>query len=214
MRNGMIRNVVFDMGNVILKFDPAYFITRQGISDENDREILMREVFRSKEWVMMDWGLLTEDTAEPTIKMRIPERLYHAAEQLLHNWHQPNMILLGMEQLIRRLKRSGYGIYLLSNASAMQHEYWPKIEVSRLFDGELISCDVHMIKPMPGIYKYFTEHFGLVPEECVFIDDSPANVVGAEFCGWHGIVFNGDASDVEKQLTALGVKTDVNYKEH
>ena len=55
---------------------------------------------------------------------------------------------------------------------------------SRLFDGKLISCDVHTVKPCQRIYHLFTEKFSLNPEECVFIDDSPANVAGAAACGW------------------------------
>ena len=69
----MIRNIVFDMGNVLLRFEPELFMTRQGILDPGDREIVMREMFRSVEWVQMDMGILREETAEPLIMERIPE---------------------------------------------------------------------------------------------------------------------------------------------
>ncbi len=201
----MIRNIVFDMGNVILRFDPEYFMTREGILAEEDRKIIRNQLFRSVEWAMMDLGYLTEDTAEPLVLARIPERLHEKAIRLLRNWADAGETVPGMEDLVRRLKEDGYGIYLLSNASVAQHDYWPKAPVSRLFDGKLISCDVKIVKPCPEIYRLFTEKFGLKPEECVFIDDSHANVAGAIACGWQGIVFHGDAEEAEQQMKALGV---------
>ena len=202
----MIRNIVFDMGNVLLRFEPEYFMTREGITDEKDREVIRSELFQSAEWALMDLGLLTEDTAEPRVLARIPERLHEKTVRLLRNWAVPEAPIPGMESLVERLKAAGYGIYLLSNASVAQHEYWPKQSVSRLFDGKLISCDIKVVKPAREIYERFTQKFGLVPEECVFIDDAPANIAGAIACGWQGFVFRGDAEDAEKKLKALGVR--------
>ncbi len=201
----MIRNIVFDMGNVILKFDPEFFMAREGITDEMDRKIIRNELFRSLEWAQMDLGVLTEDTAEPLIRARVPEHLKTPVSRLIRNWAFPREMIPGMEDLVKRLKAAGYGIYLLSNASVMQHEYWPKMPVSQLFDGKLISCDVKVVKPCPQIYHLFTEKFGLKGEECVFIDDATPNVAGAVFCGWQGIVFHGDAEEAERKLRELGI---------
>ena len=71
----MIRNIVFDMGNVMIRFDPGYFITREGITDPADRKLVMNELFRSVEWAQMDSGVLTEETAEPLVLSRVPDRL-------------------------------------------------------------------------------------------------------------------------------------------
>ena len=109
------------------------------------------------------------------------------------------------EELIRSLKDRGYGIYLLSNASVAQHEYWPKFPVSRYFDGKLISCDVNVVKPCHRIFELFIERFALKPEECLFIDDAPANVAGAVDCGWHGIVFNGDTEELKQKMALYGI---------
>lgn len=201
----MIRNIVFDMGNVLLRFEPELFMTRQGILDPGDREIVMREMFRSVEWVQMDMGILREETAEPLIMERIPERLREKAKRLLYHWWEPREMMPGMEKMVQRLKRAGYGIYLLSNASRNQPEYWEKMPISQFFDGTMISGIVRVIKPTPAIYTLFTEEFHLVEEECVFIDDAPVNVAMAMTHGWKGIVFNGDAQAVEEKLHALGV---------
>ena len=71
----MIRNIVFDMGNVLVKFDPGMFMTREAILDPEDRQIVMRELFQSVEWAQMDMGVLNEDTLEPLVLPRVPERL-------------------------------------------------------------------------------------------------------------------------------------------
>ena len=111
----------------------------------------------------------------------------------------------GMEDLVRRLKETGYGIWLLSNASKMQPRYWRDVPASRYFDGTLISCDVNVVKPCRKIYRIFTERFSLKPEECLFIDDAPANVAGAIACGWQGIVFHGDAEELELKMSDAGI---------
>ena len=174
--------------------------------NEHDRKTILRELFQSVEWALMDLGMLTEDTAEPRVLARIPEHLHKTTVRLLRNWAFPHEPIPGMEELVQKLKRAGYGIYLLSNASVAQHDYWPKMPVSRLFDGKLISCDVRTVKPCPEIYRMFTDQFGLKPEECIFIDDSPANVAGAVSCGWQGIAFHGDAAEAEEKLRKAGVE--------
>jgi len=201
----MIRNIVFDMGQVMIRFDPEMFMDRAGIYDPDDRKLIRNELFRSVEWAQMDEGTLTEETAEPTILNRIPERLKETVRELLYNWAFPREQIPGMEDLVRRLKETGYRIWLLSNASAMQPKYWQKVPVSRYFDGTMISCDVKVVKPSREIYRLFTEKFILKAEECLFIDDAPANVAGAIACGWQGIVFHGDADELERKMIASGV---------
>ena len=201
----MIRNIVFDMGNVVIRFDPQYFIERAAIKDLEDRRLIMNELFLSVEWAQMDAGTLNEQTAEPLIIQRFPDRLKETVRTLLYTWAYPRDMIPGMENLIRRLKDAGYGIYLLSNASTAQHDYWPRYPVSNLFDGKLISCDVKTVKPCHRIYQLFTEKFSLIPEECIFIDDAPANVAGAVACGWRGIVFHGSAAELENKLRVSGI---------
>ncbi len=201
-----IRNIVFDMGNVMISFDPEAFIDRENIMDPEDRRLLLNEVFMSVEWAQMDSGILTEETAEPLIMKRIPERLQPVARNLLYNWAIPRAEIEGMPELVADLKNAGYGIYLLSNASAAQHRYWPLVPVSALFDGKMISCDVKVVKPMWEIYHLFIDRFALDPEECLFIDDATNNVAAAIACGWKGIVFHGRADELREKLRESGIQ--------
>ena len=202
----MIRNIVFDMGQVILTFDPKHFMDREKINDPEDRKLILNELFLSVEWAQMDAGTLTEETAEPLILERFPERLKETVRNLLYNWAYPRETIPGMEDIVKSLKDAGYSIYLLSNASKAQHQYWPLVPVSEYFDGKLISCDVKVVKPCHRIYELFTEKFDLNPEECIFIDDATANVAAAIACGWQGIVFHGDAEELKQKLRKAGVR--------
>lgn len=200
----MIRSIVFDMGQVLIRFDRELFIRRLGI-EGNDAQLLLREVFLSLEWAQMDWGSITDEEAVRSVCARLPARLHGAAERLVTMWDRPILPIDGMQALIRELKAAGYGIYLLSNASARQHEYWPRVPGAALFDGTLISCDVGYIKPQPEIYRAFLEKFGLSAAECFFVDDQPANVEGARRCGMAGAVFHGDVAALRRQLRTAGV---------
>lgn len=200
----MIRNILFDMGNVLIRFDRKLFLDRLDVSEE-DKTTLLREVFANVEWAQMDRGSKTEKTALQGMCRRLPERLHAAAEILTCHWDEPLVPIAGMYELVEELKEKGYGVYLLSNASIRQHEYWPRIPVSKFFDGKLISADVHAVKPQPEIYKLCLEKFDLVAEECFFIDDVNANIEGALHCGLSGAVFFGDVPRLRKELRAAGV---------
>lgn len=200
----MIKNILFDMGNVLIRFDRDYFITRLGVAEE-DKPLLMREVFLSVEWVQMDRGSIAEPEAVKRICRRLPERLHDAAEKLVAMWDRPILPIEGMYELVEDLKKAGYGIYLLSNASIRQHEYWPRIPAHVFFDGTIISADEGVMKPGAEYYLRALNRFGLKAEECFFIDDVPANIEGALFCGIQGAIFRGDAALLRQQLKAAGV---------
>ena len=200
----MIRNIVFDMGNVIIRFDRDAFIDRFGVTEE-ERKILLREIFLSPEWVMMDRGTLTDEQAADILCPRVPEHLRDIARKLIAFWDRPIMEIEGIEPLIEELKGKGYGIYLLSNASCRQPDYWQRVPAARFFDGTLISYSVKLVKPMPEIYEKFFETFSLKREECFFIDDSPANIEASLYVGMPGAVFHNDIRRLRRELRAAGV---------
>ena len=201
----MIKNIVFDMGNVLIRFDTDIFLDRVGITDPDDRRILKRNVYQSLEWARMDRGSLTDAEACAIMSERVPPRLKDAVTKLVEKWDRPILEIEGMYELVKELKEKGYHIYLLSNASYHQHDYWPDIPASRFFDGKLISCDVHLVKPQPEIFLLFCQQFGLKMDECFFIDDSPLNIEAACLCGMHGAVFHGDAGEMREKLKEAGV---------
>lgn len=200
-----IKNVIFDMGGVLLRFDREYFLTAAGVA-EADRKLLLNNVYLSVEWARMDRGSMTEAEAAESMCRHVPEQLHEKVHELVDRWDRPILPIEGMAQLVRELKEAGYGIYLLSNASYRQHEYWPRVPGNEYFDGTLISADVKLVKPEAEVYRLLYKTFSLVPEECVFIDDSTQNIEGAERTGMAGIVFHGDAQELRERLAELGVK--------
>ena len=200
----MIRNIVFDMGNVMIYFNKNLFLDRAGVTGE-DRRLLERIVFDSLEWARLDRGSLLEPEAERLMCSRLPERLHGYVREFVYDWDKPLYPVRGMAPLVRELKEKGYGIYLLSNAASRQHDYWPQIPGSECFDGTLISADVKLVKPQPEIYRLLCETFSLIPDECVFIDDAINNAEGAFLCGMHPIVFHDDVSELRARLRELDV---------
>ena len=202
----MIKNIVFDMGNVLVYFNRDMFLDRVGVTDPEDRKLLTREIYLSLEWSRMDRGSLTPKKAEELMRARIPERLHPYVTGLVSEWARPILPVPGMAELVKELKENGYGIYLLSNAACDQHTYWPEIPGHEYFDGTLISADVLHVKPEREIYEHLCVKFSLKPEECVFIDDSTVNAEGAYFSGIAPIVFHDDVAEVREKLAGLGVK--------
>ncbi len=201
----MIRTIIFDMGGVLIQFDRAYFIQRLGVSAQ-DEPILLNEVFRSLEWARLDRGSMSQQDAITGMCERLPQRLHQAAEDLVTKWDQPIIPMPGMYELAEELKNGGYGVYLLSNATLRQREYWPRIAASRFFDGTLISADVKLVKPQPEIYSLLCEKFGLTASECFMIDDVPQNIEGAFEAGMSGFVFNEDVTALRSALKKAGVR--------
>ena len=200
----MIKNILFDMGNVLLYFDRQRFLNRLDVTEE-EKQQLLRRVFLSTEWVQMDRGTLDEPEAEKRMRADLPEHLHSAVHALVSEWDEPILPIPGMYELVEELKNAGYGIYLLSNASHRQHEYWKKVTVAPLFDGTIISADEGVMKPGCEYFTRALNRFGLKANECFFVDDQPANVEGAQYCGIPGTVFFGDAGLLRSQLREAGV---------
>ena len=201
----MIKNIVFDMGNVLLSFDPHVFIESVGVTNKEDRELLYYEIYHSSEWVSMDRGTLSLEEAEAIFRSRLPQHLHHYIDILITEWDRPILPVSGMCQLLQELKAAGYRLYLLSNASCHQPDYWSRVPGSDYFDGKLVSYEVGFLKPEQEIYRIFCERFSLKPEECLFIDDNPGNIEGASVFGMPGIVFHGNVRNLRRKLSEKGI---------
>lgn len=200
----MLKNIVFDMGNVLTEFAPGYFVTCVGVDDDADRECLLNGIFHTPEWGMQDAGVVCEAELEKIVRGRIPERLYDAAHKLIFGWDEFSRPTAGMEALIRDCRAAGLKMYLLSNASVRQPEYWPAIPGSEYFDGTVISGIEKCLKPSEEIYRILLDRYGLKAEECLFVDDMPVNVEGAVAVGLMGFRFTGDTDLLRAEIRKLG----------
>lgn len=112
----------------------------------------------------------------------------------------------GMEILMRDLKDLGYGLWGLTNWSHETiHVAFDKYPVlHELLEGTVVSGIEKLHKPEAAIYRLACTRFGLVPGQCVFLDDTARNVAGAAAAGMHGIQFT-DANTARHSLESLGV---------
>lgn len=202
----MIRNLVFDMGNVLIHYDPAVFMDRLGVPEE-DRPLLKREVFGSVEWIRLDRGTLDQEEALAAMEERLPRRLWDYARRLVCAWWEdgPLLPMEGMAELLEELKALGYGVYLLSNATAHQPDYFPRIPGSQFFDGGVVSAQWRLLKPERAIYETLFREYDLDPAACFFVDDLNINVEGALQAGMPGTVFHGDVGELRRVLRQAGV---------
>lgn len=200
----MIQNIVFDMGNVLIPFEPEKYL-RVFVEREEDRTLLFYEVFRSLEWLKTDSGDLTVPQAVQAVQARMPERLHAAIANLFHRWGELFEPYADMEKLAHELKDKGYKLYLLSNISAYYHQLRKRIPAVACFDGEFLSAEHRMMKPYPEIYRQFLKEYSLNAEECFFIDDLPVNVYGASKAGIDGTVYHGSVEQLRHQLKEKGI---------
>ena len=201
----MLSALLCDMGNVLIRYDPPHFLDRLGITDPADRELLLGEIFASPLWPKLDSGELDEPDLEAHALPRLPGRLHSAARQLLYHWDDPIEPVPGMASLLEQCHAVGLGLYLVSNASRRQPEYWPRVPGSQLFGGTVISACHRCVKPQAEIYRIALEQFQLRPEECLFIDDMEQNIQGAQALGIPGFLFTGDAAALGRCLREQGV---------
>lgn len=201
----MIKNILFDMGGVLLDFDPQRFVSRLGLGAA-DGGILVREIFHSAEWVCLDRGSMTGEEVLRSVCTRIPERLRGAAREVFEHWDEPLLAMEGSYELVEELSGKGYGLYLLSNAGVRHREYWPALPVSRFFGDRLMVSAFHgLLKPEAAFYEKAFEMFGLDRRECLFIDDSPVNIEAAWRAGLDGVVYHGDPALLRRRLREKGV---------
>ena len=193
-----VKNVVFDMGGVLLEWNPPAVIARLH-PDPATQARIREQMFEHADWHEFDRGGLTYDGA-----------IQHFAKQtgltpdetraLIHATREALKPIEGTVHLLEQLADAGVHTYLLSNMPVSTFDYL--IEHHRFFDhfkDLVISGAILLIKPDPAIFKHLVEKTGIVPAESVFIDDLLKNIVAARECGFHAIQFT-DPDSCRKQL--------------
>lgn len=197
----MIRNIVFDMGEVLYHWFPQIAFRDYG---EEDGRILYDAVYGHPDWRRYDRGDFDEDGMIARASERLPDRLKPEAARLVR-WYELTGPVDGMEDLARELHGKGYPLYLLSNTSRAFHAFRSRIPALRYFRGEYISADHGLLKPDPAIFRDFLGEFGLTAGETLFIDDWGPNIDGAKSTGMDGIVFDGNAENLHAELKKRGI---------
>ncbi len=192
------------MGGVLIDYNPKKTVSTY--FPEEYYDILMKEVFASQLWHQLDGGLLRHDQAISLVLPKIPDETRNLVKEMLTDFYPYMPPFPEMYELIVRIKKAGYKVYLLSNATPRFFDNYLKIPALTLMDGYFISALYKLLKPQQEIYEAFCNKFALKPQECFFIDDMPQNIEGAKKYGMKGHVFNiSDIKELEKALNAEGV---------
>lgn len=183
-----IRNIVFDLGGVLIGWEPDKMIAK--FTQDFDLAARMRrEIFDHPDWSEKDRGVVPVGE----INRRFAQRTGLTENEIAAFMHIIRESLPLMEDtlpLMDELRQKGLSLYCLSNMPVdhyvylkKRYDFWDK------FDGIVISGEVKLVKPEQEIYNYLLDNFNLIPSACVFLDDSPANIAAAQNAGIHGIVF-------------------------
>lgn len=199
----MIKNLIFDFGQVMVSFKRKYMVERF-VTEPADSALLQEVVFDRLYWDRLDAGTITDEETLRLVCERLPERLHGVAREIYYNWIYNIPEITGMVELVREMKEQyGVKVYLLSNISKYFAEHVGEIECLNSFDGLVLSSACGFTKPHRKIYEHICSQFALIPEECIFIDDRTDNIEGAESYGIKGYVFDGNAARLKEYLTKL-----------
>ena len=199
----MIKNLIFDFGQVMVSFKRKYMVERF-VTEAEDSRLLQEVVFDRLYWDRLDAGTITDEEALCLVCERLPERLHVAARDIYYNWVYNIPEIPGMSALVREMKECfGVRIYLLSNISRYFAGHSKEIECLKDFDGCVFSSVCGYVKPDREIYAHICSEFNILPEESVFIDDRRINIEGGEAFGIKGYLFDGDVERLRNYLIKL-----------
>lgn len=175
----MIKNIIFDIGNVILNFN-LNEVLEKFTSNKEDQQFILDNIINSPEWLgnaLIDTGYISRDNA---IKI-VQDRTNHHKDKLIFDfWNTYNnfaKVDIRVLDLIKKLKDNNYKIYLLSNINPYTYDFVEKSGLFSLVDGYVLSYKEHKVKPFISIYKTLFERYNLIPSESIFIDDNEKNII-------------------------------------
>jgi len=198
-----IKNIIFDIGNVFIYWDP-YRLYKNHFKTKEETDAFFKE---TNFWQMV---------AELDKGADMAQTLHHAATKHPHYAKQIKAFdeqwletlagaVEGTFEMMLELKEKGYGVYGLSNFVKEKFEVTANIyDFPKHFDGIIVSGHVKQIKPQEDIYKTLLSKYGLKARECVFLDDRADNIETAHKLGFKTILFTNCAA-ARKDLKRLGV---------
>ncbi len=196
----MIKNVIFDLGKVLINNDPSEYLRKYGY-DEEKYQALLDAIWTDSLWGDMD--VAKYESFKDIIEIYVekhkelePELRRFFAE----DWMELYVAYEDTVRFFNEVYEQGYNIYLLTNFSKDGYEYISnKFDFFKKAKGAVVSSHLKIAKPDIRIYQYLLETYNLNPDECVFIDDSVANITAASELGIYGIVYT-DIENLRKEF--------------
>lgn len=181
----MIKNIIFDIGNVILNFN-LLNVLPSFTENKDEQKFIFDNIINSPEWLghaLIDTGYIKKEDAIEIVK----DRTNHTNDKLISDfWNTYNdyaSIDENVIALIKKLKANNYRIYLLSNINPYTYDFVKTSGLFDIVDGYVLSYLEHKIKPYESIYNILINRYNLIPEECLFVDDKEDNMITANRLG-------------------------------
>ncbi len=199
-----VRGVVFDFGGVVVNYDPRGYL--EGLfGEERVVSYLMEHLFESEYWRLFDQDRADRAACNALVLQKAREDGFGPEMELVQRrWLELMWTRDDTVSLVRELRDRGVGVYYLTN---MPRDVWPEF-VGRglrdIFLGGVASFEVRVTKPDRRIYEELFARYSLVPGECLFFDDMPANVEGAVRAGMEAVLFK-NAAQARRELVKRGV---------
>lgn len=183
----MIKNIIFDIGRVMIGFDWEQFLC--GMFDADTAKAVSDAMWGTAAWDALDRNDLPMDEVLALFIANAPDYAPQIREAMRRVVECPYMMPYAVKWA-DELKAAGYKVYYLSNYFEYLYRERPDVlEFTKHMDGGIFSWQEHIIKPEPEIYRRLMERYQLLPDECLFIDDSPKNIAAANALGIHGVLF-------------------------
>ena len=204
----MIKNIIFDLGNVIINYNQDNIINHFTDKPE-EKEYIMEKIFKSPEWMKIDLGEISIDEAATLVNERENYKYKDLTNDFWINWFKTQPINEDTVNLARRLKEKGYNLFVLSNMGDACYEYFSTQDFFKLCNGIVISAKEHVKKPDERIFNTLLGRYNLIAEECLFIDDDDTNrsYETANRLGIQGRrVIPNNVEDIKKLLKEFSVE--------
>ena len=193
----MIKNLVFDLGNVLIEWNSEKILTY--FEPENERrQALKQAIFDSGVWHQTDKGELSLKEACDEVLAQLDDSYHPAVQNIFYNWYEVVEIYSGLQEQIRLWAEQGYRIYILSTTCEIFYriEKAGLLPVFPLLSGYILSSEVGVVKPEPEIYQKLLKKYGIDPTESIFIDDIQANLDTAAELGFETILAKRESDNI------------------
>ena len=194
----MIKNVVLDIGNVMVSFYPDLYIA-QFVYNKGEIDYFNKICFNSDEWKMGDAGTASRANIINSICKKYPEDA-HKIQQIMANCNEMLRASEKNTRLLKKLHDAGIEVYFLSNTNLEAFEYMTSNhEFFKYMNGGIASYQDRVLKPGKEIFKLFLSRYEKKAEECVFVDDTPVNTEAAAAVGFHTVILK-NIDDLSEEL--------------
>lgn len=182
-----MKHIIFDMGKVLMSFNPRAFLKQHYPSELHP--IILEQLFDNELWLQLDQGLIEQEDALELLKQRdgkhsaIYEHCFKSIPEYLCPMEESFKVLASLKD------NSACDLYLLSNLHRSMYEYYQPL-FDQYFTGAVLSFECQLLKPDPQIFIHLLEKYHLEAKDCIFIDDVKENCEAAKALGIEAIHFN------------------------